>query len=149
MIKLQFYHPSAGTLTVTPDAEGTADFEQTLKRSDATDGITYEYALDLQFVKGAKAYLRNAFLSSGGIEAIVIVNIFEYMPNAFIWEQIGAGTIKYTNSDISAEIYKTSIEQTGLVRKVLSLMDTDVDLETTTSQGGVTLPATPFVEMTL
>jgi len=149
MIKIQLYHASAGTLTVTPDAEGTEDFEQTLKRSEATDGIVYEYSLDLQFNKVSKEYLRNVFEVSGGIEAVVVCNIFEYMPNAFSWDQIGAGTIKFTNFDLSAERLKTSIEQTGLVRKTLNSLDVDVDLATLVSQGGVTLPPTPVVDMLL
>lgn len=149
MIKIQLYNSAAGSLTVIPDAEGTEDFEQTLKRSDATDGIVFEYSLDLQFNKVSKAYLRDVFDLAGGIEAVVIVNIFEYRPNAFKWEQIGAGTIKYTNADISAERFKTSIEQTGLVRKVLNLLDTDLDLETVISQGKLAIPATPYQDLTL
>lgn len=85
----------------------------------------------------------------GGIEALVVINLFEYVPNAFRFEQIGAGTIKYINTGIKAEELKTSIEQTGFQRKVLNLMDTDVDLEATVSQGGVTLPATPSIEITM
>jgi hypothetical protein len=149
MIKLQFYHPSAGTLTVKPDAEGTDDFEQTMKRSDQTDGVIFEYSLDLKFTKKAKAYLETVFENSGGIEAIVVVNAFEYMPNDFKWEQIGAGTIKYTNQEIADESFKTSIEQTGFQRKVLNLMDTDVDMNAVVSQGGAAIPATPSFNMTL
>lgn len=149
MIRLQLYNAFAGTLNVTPDAEGTDDFEQTIKRSDKTDGVIFEYNLDLQFTKQAKAYLWDVFRLGGGIEAVVIVNAFEYKPNAFRWEQIGTGTIKFANTDLSAETYKTSIEQTGFQRKVLNLMDTDVDLETTISQAGVSIPATPFIDLEL
>lgn len=149
MIKLQLYNELAGSLTVQPDAEGTEDFEQTLKRSEATDGVVFEYSLDLQFNKIAKAYLRDVFDLGGGIEAVVIVNAFEYKPNAFKWEQIGDGTIKFVNFDVSDLRVKTSIEQTGFQRKVLNLFETDVDLETTKSQGGLTIPATPYLDLLL
>lgn len=149
MIKIQLYNSFAGVLDVSPDAQGTEDFEQTLKRSDQTDGVVFEYNLDLQFTKQAKAYLRDVFRLGGGIEAVVIVNAFEYKPNAFKWEQIGTGTIKFANSDLSAESYKTSIEQTGFQRKVLNLMDIDVDLDTVVSQAGVELPATPYLDLEL
>lgn len=149
MIKLQLYNVSAGTLTVTPDAQGTEDFEQTLKRSDLTDGIVFEYTLDLRFNKQAKAYLRDVFDLAGGIEAIVIVNAFEYKPNAFRWGQIGSGIIKYTNADIDAETFKTSIDQTGFQTKVLNLLENDLDLDTVLSQGGLDIPETPFVNLNL
>jgi hypothetical protein len=143
MIKLQFYHSNLGTLTVKPDAEGTEDFEETIKRSEKTDGVVYDYALDLQFNKEAKAYLTAAFYNFGGIEALVVVNVFEYRLNAFGWVQIGTGTVKFTNQERSEPSFKTSIEQIGFQTKVLNLMDTDVDVETLVSQGGATLPATP------
>lgn len=149
MIKIQLYNRIAGSLTVTPDAQGTEDFDQTLKRSDQTDGVVYEYNLDLKFNKQARAYLRDVFRLDGGIEAVVIVNAFEYRPNAFRWEQIGTGTVKYINSDIDAESFKTSMEQTGFVRKVINLMEKDLDLETLESQAGITLPATAFIDLTL
>lgn len=149
MIKIQLYNSAAGTLTVTPDAEGTEDLEQTLKRSEQTDGVVFEYSLDLQFIKQARAYLRDVFDLAGGIEAVVVVNVFEYSPNDFKWLQIGTGSIKFTNFGVKSEKVKTSIEQTGFQRKVLNLLETDVDLETEVSQGGVILPATPSVNMTL
>ena len=55
MIKLQLYHSLAGSLTVTPDAEGTEDFEQTIKRSDATDGVVFLYWFGVKFNNHAKA----------------------------------------------------------------------------------------------
>lgn len=149
MIKLQFYNAAAGTLTVTPDAEGTEDFEDTIKRSDKTDGVIFEYSLDLRFNRQAKQYLRDVFDLAGGIEAVVVVNVFEYKPNAFRWEQVGAGTVKFTNFEIESDSLKTSIEQTGFVRKVINLMDTDVDLETEVSQAGNSLPATAILDLTL
>jgi hypothetical protein len=149
MIKIQLYNEFAGALTVTPDAQGLEDFDDTIRRSDDTDGVIHEYSLDLQFNKQSRAYLRDVFDVGGGIEATVIVNVFEYSPNAFKWNQIGSGKIKYTNFDIDAESVKTSIEQTGFQRKVLNLLEKDVDLETTTSQGGTTLPAIAYLDLTL
>lgn len=149
MIKLTLTHSQVGSITVTPDAEGTDDFEQTLKRSEKTDGVVYEYVLDLQFTKKAKQFLSVIFRTQGGIEAVCIVNAYEYSPNDFKFLQIGDGTIKFTNKELTAERLKTSIEQIGVQRKVLNLMDTDVDLDTILSQAGIDLPATPVVTMTL
>jgi hypothetical protein len=149
MIRIQLYNEFAGALTVIPDAQGTEDFDDTIRRSDDTDGVIHEYSLDLQFNKQSRAYLRDVFDVGGGIEATVIVNVFEYKPNSFRWEQIGAGKIKFTNFDIDAESVKTSIEQTGFQRKVLNLLEKDVDLETTVSQGGATLPGVAYLDLTL
>lgn len=149
MIKIQLYNSRVGTLTVKPDAIGSADFEQTIKRSEQYDGVTFEYALDLRFLSEAKEFLLECFEKDQGIEAVTICNVFEYDANSFSWPQIASGTIKFTNAGETLETYKTSIEQVGVQRKILNQLEVDVDLDTLISQGGIPLPATPLLTLTM
>ena len=149
MIRIDLTHNSLGTITVIPDARGQAELEQTLKRSEENDGIVYEYALDLDFTKKSGAFLDQAYLVGGGIQSLVVASLFEWDPNQFRWDPIGTGKIKYSNHEKARLVFKTSIEQTGFEKKVVSQMDVDVDLDTTKSQAGITLPETPSVNITL
>lgn len=149
MIKIQLFNDQLGPLVVNPDAIGTTELDQILKRSEKDDGVTYDYTLDLDFTKKAREYLRYAYENLGGIEAVVTVNVYEYDENSFNWEIIGEGKIKFINWAIDAEKGTTNIEETGFQRKVINLIDVDVDLETLVSQSGSGLPATPTVTLTL
>lgn len=149
MIALTLTHNQLGTIRVIPDAKGQDDLEQTIKRSDENDGIVFEYSLDLEFTKVPAAWLDKGYLKGGRIQSYVSVLLHEYDPNRFIWEQIGTGKIKFTNSERGRLVFKTSIEQTGFEKKVLNQLDTPVDVDIMVSQGGVPLPETPSVNLTM
>jgi hypothetical protein len=149
-LKIELFSNQLGPHTVEPDSIDLDKLDQTLERSKSQgDGVVYEYSLDLRFTKETKDYLYRAFKLTGGIEALVTAQIYEHDPNAFKWELIGTGKIKFTNYDRGQEDVKTSIEQTGFERKVINLADIDVDVETELSQGKVPLIATPTIELEL
>lgn len=146
-ILLKLSNPYAGDFVVVPDADGQSEIEQTMKRSEATDGVVYEYILDLQFTRGAHAYLGRAYKLGGGIEALVDTQLYEYSPNDFMYFLIGQGNIKFTNREFDYLRFKTSLEAGGLQRQVLNALDSDVDIDTIVSQGGIALPATPVLTL--
>jgi hypothetical protein len=150
MLRVKFNSSALGPYTVSPDSIDLDKLDQTLERSRSQgDGVTYEYSLDLSFTKGAKDYLKKAYAQAGGIEAAVEVTIEEYNPNTFKWEELGVGKVKFTNREVDAEKFKTSIEQTGFERNVLNLLDVDVDLETLVSENGGALPAIESITLPL
>lgn len=141
-LRVQFLSASLGPyIEETADPIGINELTRTTKRSSDNDGVIYEIILDLQFIKKSRSYIKTAYEQTGGIDAIVTVNIYEYDPNARRWRLYYTGIINYNKFDLFEDTVTVTLEQTGFQTRVLNLIDTDVDLETVTSENGQALPA--------
>lgn len=120
---------------------------QTIKRSEENDGVVYEIIVDVEFIKAGREYIKKAYELYGGIDAQVNVNIYEMDPNERRWKLYAQGQINYNKYDLSETGVAVAIEQTGFQRRVLNLMDEDVDLETIVTRDDETLPAQTVIDL--
>ena len=140
-LRFQLINSVVGSLIVEKaDPIGINSLTQNVKRSPTNDGVMYEIILDLDFIKDGRRYFKNAYEQAGGIDAQVDVNIFDYEPNLRTWELYFTGRANMAKWALHEEKVEIGIEQTGLERRVLNLLDTDVDLETLSSENGSALP---------
>jgi len=114
---------------------------QTIKRSSEFGGIMYEMILDLEFIKDGRDFVKRAYEEDAGIDTVTIVNLYEYNPNSRPHWVLGfTGQINYNRYELTETTVTVNIEQTGVQRRVLNMMEIDVDLETTESEDGSSLP---------
>src|SRR5690348_2212776 len=152
MLRVQLSNSLIGSLVLDQSEDGLDDpkgletLEQTVKRSDENDGVMFEITLSLDWTKRAKSFIQSVYAVTG-IESEIIVNLYERDPNARKWEFYYVGKLDMTRYSIDEVMVTMPIQQTGFQRKVLNLLDVDVDLETQFSQGGTPLPATPTVDL--
>ena len=141
MLRFQFLNNKLGPLVVEPDDPiGINELTKTIKRSSEFDGIVFEIVFDIEFIKVARSYLKAAFETDGGVDALVIVNIYKDNPNTRKWNIYSEGTVNFNKYDVYEDKIAINIEQTGLQRRVTNLIDTDLDLETVVSENGNGLP---------
>lgn len=114
---------------------------RTIKRSEEHEGIVYEIVFDVEFIKEGRRFLQQCYETDGGIDAIVLVNIYRRDVNARRWKLYGTGQVNFNRFELSEDKIVVNIEQTGVERRVLNLMETDVDIETTSSENGTALPS--------
>lgn len=122
---------------------------QTVKRSEENDGVIYEIIIDIEFIKEGRDYIKKAYEQCGGIDAQVSVNVYERDPNAKRWKLYFSGQINFNKYELSETGVGVAIEQTGFQRRVLNLMDTDIDLETEVSENGTELPEASIIDLSL
>lgn len=130
-LRFQLLNDSLGPLILEKaDPVDINALTQTIKRSEGYDGIIYEIILDVEFIKDGREYIKAAYENYGGIDAQVNVNIYERDPNLRRWVLYTTGQINFNKYDLYEDKVVVAIEQTGFQRKVLNLIDTDVDLLT-------------------
>lgn len=115
---------------------------QTYKRSEEHAGVIFEVIFDLQFTKEGRQFIWQAYEQDAGIDTITIVNLYELNPNATKkWNLVATGQVNYNKFDLGEHDVVVNIEQTGLERRVLNMLEIDVNLETVESENGTALPA--------
>jgi hypothetical protein len=140
-LRIQLVNDYVGSLVIDKaDPIDINSLTQTIKRSDKNDGVVFEIVFDLEFIKEGRRFIKQAFEVGGGIDAQVLVNIYELDPNARRWKLYGAGTVNYNTQDLGEDTVKVTINQTGFQVSTLNQITVDVDLETTVSQNGSALP---------
>lgn len=140
-LRIHLYNERKGPLVIRrADPIGINDLSQIVKRSSENEGVIWEIILDLEFIKEARAYIKNAYETDGGIDAIVHVVIYDYNPNSWRWEHYGTGQINFNKYDLSETGVTVNIEQSGIAHRIINLMETDVDLESAVSKDGNLLP---------
>ncbi len=77
------------------DPVGINELILKVQRSEQYDGVTYETVIKLEFIKEAIPYIKNAFLTKGGIDALVQVTIMERNPNTYLWEVYQRGKVDF------------------------------------------------------
>lgn len=141
MLRVELLNEIKGQLIIeTADPIGLNDMPLNIKRDAENEGVTYEVTLDFEFIEEGLIYVSDAFETCGGPDAEVFINIYELNPNTYRWEIFTTGQIDFKKYDLSEDKVVVNIEQTGFQRRTLSLLEVDVDLETTVSQNGTTLP---------
>jgi hypothetical protein len=140
-LRVQLLNEFLGPLTIEEaDPIGINEVTQTVKRSTDNEGVIYEVIFDIDFIKQGRNYLKEAFEKHGGIDAEVLVNMYEYDPNLRKWKLYANGKINYNKYDLYEDKVTVNIEQIGFQRRILNLLDTNIDIETTVSQNGSAIP---------
>lgn len=141
MLRIQLINNLLGPLIIeVDDPIGINEITKTIKRSAENEGIIFEVILDLDFIKLSRRYLKQAFEDDGGIDAVVLVNIYQRNVNTRRWVLYANGTVNYNKYDLFEDKVTLNLEQTGVQRRVLNSLDIDVDQETEESENGTTLP---------
>lgn len=147
MLRVQLSNEFVGTLVMDDaDPKGLDKLSQTIKRSAENDGVIHEISLALDWPKKARSFIKTVY-DNLGIEGVIIVNVFERNANARKWELFYTGVLDLTKYSITETLVTLPINQTGFQKKVLNLLDIDVDIETLESQGGEGLAATPSIDL--
>lgn len=113
---------------------------RTVKRSEEHEGIVYEIVFDVEFIKQGRRFLQQCYETAGGIDAVVLVNIYRMDVNERRWKLYASGQVNFNRFEVTEDKIIVNIEQTGVERRVLNLMETDVDIEATSSVTGSALP---------
>lgn len=141
-LRFQLINEFLGPLTIEKaDPIGINEMTQTVKRSTDNEGVVYEIIFDIDFIKEGRRYLKQAFENHGGIDAEVLVNVYEWDSNLRRWKLYANGRVNFAKYDVYEDKLTVNIEQVGFQRRVLNLIDTDVDIEKTESENGSALPA--------
>lgn len=122
--------------------------KQTIKRSEENDGVTFEVILDLEFIKEGLEYLKTAYYECGGVDALVYVNLYEYNPNLRRWKLWNVFTVVFKGPIEETKI-GVALEQTGVQRSILNLLDQEINQETLVSQDGSSLPEQNIITVPL
>jgi hypothetical protein len=141
MLRFQLINEFIGELIISEaDPIDINAITKILKRSAQYEGATFEIMLEVRFIKAAFNYLVDAFNNAGGIDALVIVNVYYYNDNRRRWLPYSTGQVDWNGKDIDEESITVNIEQTGVERRVLNMMEMDVDVETLFSENESPLP---------
>lgn len=147
-LRFQLIHDSLGPLIVDiADPIGINEITKTIKRSSDNEGVIFEIVFDVDFIKKSRLYIKQAFEEYGGIDAVVLVNLYYRDANARRWRLYGNGKINFNKYDVYEDKVTVNIEQSGFQRRVLNLLERDVDLETTVSENGSALPVNLVIDM--
>lgn len=146
-IKVKLINSSFGSLTVY-DAVGLNELTKTVKRSEEFEGVIFAFTLDFEFIKKGRRFIKKCYEQAGGVDALVVVYIYEYDPNNYIWELYGTGQINFNRYELSEVSVIVAIEQTGIDRRVLNMLNQPVDLQTILSENGTVLPAQNYLDST-
>ena len=142
MLRVELLNEFKGQLIIeTADPIGLNDMPLNIKRDAENEGVTYEVTLDFEFIEQGRTYVMEAFETCGGPDAEVFINVYEWNPNTYKWTIFTSGQLDFKKYDLSEDRVVVNIEQTGFQRRTLNLLEVDVNLETTVSQNGTTLPA--------
>jgi hypothetical protein len=141
MLKVLLNNDVLGPLSIeSADPIGINEVVFIIKRSDDFDGVVFEVDLDLEFIETGRAYIQQAFETAGGVDAEVFLDIFEYDPNKYEWVPFRSGQIAFSKYELSDTKVVVNADQTGFQRRTMNLIDTDIDLQTTVSNYGSSLP---------
>lgn len=142
MNQIRFNNARFG-IVIDNQAEGINTISRTYRRSKDLVGVVYEVTIDLRFNEEARAYLINCFENDGGIDAVVLADLYEYDPNDRIFKLKHRGQVNFNQYDKSDEEVAVTIEQTGFERSIVNLINEELDLETILSRGGKALSENP------
>jgi len=147
MLRVELISADRGKLVLNEvDPGNLTDFSIDLKRSKENEGLFYEFTVNLDFNKASRAYIRDVY-ESEGIEGIIKVNIYQYLPNAKTWDIVHTGQLRLSNYDLGEIDVKTNIENIGFERRFINLLNQDVDIETLEAYNGESIPAPNIVQL--
>jgi hypothetical protein len=146
-LRVQLVNDQIGVLVI--DHDDPIDINaivRSIKRSEENEGIIFEVVLDLEFIKGGRDFIKRCYEEAGGIDAVILINMYDRNPNTRRWELDNTGQINLNKYNLGEDNVEVAIEQTGLERRVLNMMELDVDLETEVSENGSALPPQNVLE---
>jgi hypothetical protein len=137
MLRIQLINNRLGSRIIDRyDPIGINDLTFEIKRSEENDGIVYNVIFDLEFIKPSRDYLKSCFESDGGIDSEVIVKIWQRDVNRRRWKIYAIGKVNWNGRELFEDRIVVTIEQTGFERRVLNLMNSQVDMETDVTENG-------------
>ncbi len=146
-LRVQLVNDPVGSLVISEaDPRDLNKFEAELKRSQDNEGVVYNFSVNLQFNKNARAFIQNVY-ETQGIDGVIVVGIYDYRPNTYDWELAYSGEIKLDDYDINETEISVNIEKVSFERKFINLQETDFDLEATSTNLGTTLPAANTIDL--
>ena len=141
MLRIQLINEKVGSIIEEQGPVDITELSEIIKRSSDSPGIVYELVLDVEFVKGSREFLKTCYYTAGGLDAVVIVNVYEYDTNLRRWELAFTGQVNFNKRELREDRIIVNIEQTGVEQRVKNLMDVDVPLSVLESKDGTSLPA--------
>lgn len=149
-LRIQLISTTLGSLTIRKgDPVDINAVTSTLKRSKTNDGVIRQVTIDLQFIKAGRSFLKRAFETTGGPDAIVICNVYRLDANARQYVMYFSGQVNFSNYEVTETTITVDVEQTGFQRLVENSLTVPVDLETLVDVFGNPLPANATVELPL
>lgn len=150
MLRIQLVNSKLGAKTLEiADPIDINTLTQSIKRSQDMGGVMFEMVLDLEFIKDGRGFLKAVYETDGGIDAVVIVNLYEWNPNSRPrWSLAFTGQVNFNRYELSEISVIVNIEQTGIQRRVLNMKEVMVDLETEESEDGTALPPVNSFDVT-
>lgn len=148
MLRIKLLNDQLGSFVI--DRDDPIDINsltQIVKRSEDNDGVVYEVIVDVEFIKAGRRYIKKAFEQTGGIEAVVIVYIYERNLNTKRWELYVEGKVNFNKYILSEDKVTVTIEQTGFQRRILNMLEVGVNMETLVSENGSALPPNNVFQM--
>jgi hypothetical protein len=141
MLRFQLINEFIGELLISEaDPIDINAITKVAKRSAQYEGATFEVMLEVRFIKAARNYLIDCFNNAGGVDALVIANVYYYHDNRRRWLPYSTGQVDWNGKHVDEDSITVNLEQTGVERRVLNMMEMDVDLETLFSENGSPLP---------
>lgn len=119
-----------------------------LSRDATYHGVTLTVSASLTFIKAGAQYLRVAY-GAQGIEALVLLTVYQEDPNENIPVEIYRGRVDFTSYQSSEEGVQVKFQEGGLTTTFLTRDTTAVDLLSTKSLSGLSLQALPLVKVPL
>jgi hypothetical protein len=142
MLRITLQNTKYGQFTIEKnDPVGINELVLNIKRSNKNDGVFFEVIINLKFIKEAIPYIRNCFNNGGGIDALVLVTVYEYDPNSRIWEVYQQGKINFNMYNRNNDTIEVAIEQVTDQTLILNNFEADIDLENTVADDGTTISA--------
>jgi hypothetical protein len=135
MLNIVLNNDQLGPLEVETDPEGLNDFEIELNRKKDIDGVFFEFALGLRFVKEARDYISKVY-NLEGIEGVITVELFETVPNQYSSRLVYTGQIRLSDYQIDENFVDGNIEESGFKRSFLNATDIEVNLDSDTTLKG-------------
>jgi hypothetical protein len=140
-LRVQLINDKIGVFTIKHDDPiDINSVTRKIKRSTQHEGIMYEISIDIRFIKGGLSFLKQCYEQAGGIDAVVIINVYQLNKTNRQWEIWSTSQVDFNAGDFGEEDVIVATEQTGMQRRVLNMMELDVDLETEESENGTALP---------
>lgn len=136
MLKIQLQNNAIGQVTLETDPSEINAIIQDIKRSEKFEGVINEVITNLTLSKEGRRFVKRAFEADGGLDCVVIVNLFGYDPNGRRWVLEYTGQINFNQYEVHEDVLIVTLHQVGFQSNILNLMNTDVDLDNVLSHDG-------------
>jgi hypothetical protein len=120
--------------------------EYKIIRDPKYHGTAFSVSQELEYHGKAAEYIRSVY-EAEGVDGLVRNTVFERNVNTFKDEEIHSGLLALDEYKVSAKGVTASLEETGFVKKFLTLTDIQVDVFRQASHNGSSLAELPPLEV--